>query len=79
MIGIEKSELKKFNLLKNTFKVVINNEEFYVLHDIGDGDYLVVTKKGVVFKITHDPFVIEKINDSLKEFLLSSTQICNEK
>lgn len=69
--SLSPQELKKLNLAKNTFKIRVNNKEYYTIQDIGDGNYLVLNKEGIVFKATHDPFEIKKIYNSVQEYLNS--------
>ena len=69
--SLSQQELKNLNLAKNTFKICINNKEYYAIQDIGDGNYVVLNKQGIVFKATHDPFEIKKIYSSVEEYLNS--------
>jgi hypothetical protein len=67
--GIPKEKLNQFNLLSNAYKIRINNNDFIVVHDKGDGEFIGLDFKGKVFHLTHDPFQVQKISNSVGEFL----------
>jgi hypothetical protein len=66
---LPKVDQNKLNMLKNTFKISINQAEYYPVHDIGDGNYYAIDKNGSVFKITHDPFEANKLDNTILELL----------
>ena len=66
---LTKEQLQKLDIAKNTFKMKIGESSFYPVQDIGDGNYLAIDKTGKVFKITHDPFEVKKVFDTIFELL----------
>lgn len=62
-------QLNKLSMVKNTFKIEVHGTSYYPVHDIGDGNYVAIDKEGEVFKITHDPFEVQKIYESILIFL----------
>jgi hypothetical protein len=62
-------ELKRLNMVKNTFKILLNQTEYYPVHDVGDGSYFAVDKNGLVYKITHDPLGAKKMYNTISELL----------
>ncbi|MDX1935516.1 MAG: hypothetical protein SFU21_00285 [Flavihumibacter sp.] len=68
--SLPNEKLKKLNMLKNTFKMEICGNSYYPIHDIEDGNYLVIDMNGSVFKITHDPLEVQKISNTLFELCL---------
>lgn len=66
---LTQEQLRKLSMLKNTFKIDIEGSSYYPIHDIEDGNYLAIDKNGSVFKITHDPFEVQKVYDTILELL----------
>ena len=54
--------------LNNTFKIEINNSDFYVLKNIKNGNYISIDKDGFIYNMTHDPYKVEKIYNNPKDF-----------
>lgn len=61
-------QLKKLNMVKNTFLIKIKDSSYYPIHDIEDGNYIAIDREGLVYKINHDPFGANKIYDSITEY-----------
>ena len=61
-------QLKKLNMVKNTFLIKIKHSSYYPIHDIEDGNYIAIDREGLVYKINHDPFGANKIYDSITEY-----------
>lgn len=55
--------------IESTFKIELFEGEFFVIKDLGDGNYLSMDKKGAVFGMIHDPYEIEKLFDNKDVFL----------
>jgi len=53
----------------DVYEMELKGKTFYHLHDLGDGDFLAVDREKNVFKITHDPYEIKKIEESLTHYL----------
>ncbi|MNN62306.1 hypothetical protein D3C81_1775950 [compost metagenome] len=63
-------ELKLVNL-GDIYISNINGKDYYHLKELEDGDFLGFDQDGVFFKLTHDPFYIQKIDrDCVIDFLL---------
>lgn len=71
LVEIDKRSLKKLNLYPNPFKIRLNDKDFYAIHQLFDGNYYVLDVKGKVYKLIHDPFVIEEKFSNVKDFILS--------
>ncbi len=54
--------------INGTFKIQIPEGDFYVIKDLGNGDYISIDEMGVVYKMAHDPYLIDKIFNK-EEFL----------
>lgn len=65
--SLEKSQQKKLNMLKNTFKIEFQGNVYYPIYDRGDGNYCAIDKHGAVFNVTHDPFIVEKEHQTIEE------------
>lgn len=59
-----------FNLLdiNDTFKIEVPEGDFYMLKDLGDGNYLSMDMTGAVYGMIHDPYEIEKIFENKESF-----------
>ncbi len=42
---------------------------YYQIKDLEDGDYLAIDEKGQVFGLVHDPYKIQRISGSVREFV----------
>lgn len=65
--NIEESVFSQLDII-DTFKIEIKEGEFYVIKDLGDGNYLSIDRKGSVYGMIHDPYEIEKIYDRKETF-----------
>lgn len=54
--------------LKSTFKIVLSEDHYYVIKNLGDGNYISLNEKGEIFGMIHDPYEIEKLYDSKESF-----------
>jgi hypothetical protein len=63
--GLSCSQLNLTNL--NEFD--IDGKTFYQIKDLEDGNYIAIDNKGQVFGLLHDPYKIELINKSIKQFV----------
>lgn len=61
-----KPHAKKLDL-STCFKIKLDTE-YYTIKDLGNGNYLAVTKRGEVFELLHDPLQLKKIYNTLQEF-----------
>lgn len=58
--------------IEDTFEIEVGDKLFYTIFDMEDGNYVVVDKKGVVYRLIHDhEQVAKKIADSVEALLLS--------
>jgi hypothetical protein len=67
--SVSELELKKLNMVKNTFKITLNQKDYYPIHNIEDGNYFAVDKGGIVYKITHDPLEAKEMYSGVSELL----------
>lgn len=78
-VNIDKDHLKKImgnvdnDILSQldidiTFKINVDEGEFYVIKDLGDGNYLSMDQKGAVYGMIHDPYEIEKLFEDKESF-----------
>lgn len=51
------------------YLIEVNNKEFYKIKDIGDGDFIGIDKDKEMYKITHNPLEIKKIEGSLENII----------
>lgn len=63
-----KDEVKLINA-NDVYKVELNNNIYYHLKDLQDGDFIGIDKTKNIFKITHDPFKISSLEGKLVEIL----------
>lgn len=47
-----------------SFKIETLEGEFYTLKELGDGNYISVDLSGAIFRMIHDPYVVEKIYEN---------------
>jgi hypothetical protein len=55
--------------LNNLNEFEIDGKLFYQIKDLEDGNYIAINEKGQVFGLIHDPYKIELIDTSLKNFV----------
>jgi len=68
IIGTLDETTKSILDLENTFKLELEEGEFYTIKDLGNGDYLSVDNFGAVFGIIHDPPEVERLFDNMDGF-----------
>ncbi len=54
--------------IEDTFKIEVPEGEFYVIKNLEDGNYLSMDKKGAVYGMMHDPYLVKKIFDDKNAF-----------
>jgi hypothetical protein len=64
--GIYSDELD----LSDLSEFEVDGKRYYQIKDLQDGNYLAIDIKGRVFGLMHDPFKIELINNSLRQFAI---------
>ena len=57
--------------IKSTFKVEIEEGDFYVIKDLQDGNYLSMDENGAVYGMIHDPYEVEKLFETKEAFFLA--------
>jgi hypothetical protein len=55
--------------LTNLSEFEVDNKLYYQIKDLEDGNYLAIDKTGKVFGLIHDPYKIELINKSVRQFV----------
>ncbi|WP_407528183.1 hypothetical protein PDL71_08745 [Lacibacter sp. MH-610] len=63
--GLSSTNLDLYNL--SEFEV--DGKCYYQIKDLEDGNFIAIDNKGQVFGLIHDPFKIELINKSIKQFV----------
>jgi len=71
IIGIQNKAIESHLDLQDTFKLELEEGEFYTIKNMGNGDYVAVNKNREVYLIIHDPYEVEKIFDSVNDFFNS--------
>lgn len=66
LLGDKTSELLE---LHNGFEIQLSNKSYYVIKDLGDGNYLSIDDTGKVYGMFHDPFLVELIHENISEFI----------
>lgn len=61
-------EKDKINV-SEVYEVELDGKIYYHLKDLEDGDFIGIDNNKNIFKITHDPFDIIKLNESLENIL----------
>lgn len=61
-------ELRYINI-SEVYSVDLENKKYYHLMDLEDGDFIGIDENKHIYKITHDPFLIEKLDISLIDAL----------
>lgn len=51
------------------YSVFVSGKEYFHLKDLEDGDFIGMDAKKVIYKITHDPMVVQRIDQTLIEIL----------
>jgi hypothetical protein len=55
--------------LNNLGEFELENKLYYQIKDLEDGNYLAIDRDGQVFGLIHDPYKIELLNKSLRQFV----------
>lgn len=53
----------------DVYKIILNDQEYYHVKDLEDGDFIGIDKLKKIYKITHDPFEILVLNKKLVDVL----------
>ncbi len=54
--------------IDETFEIKIPEGEFYVIKNLGDGNYLSINKQGAVYGMIHDPYEVELLFEKKDDF-----------
>jgi hypothetical protein len=65
--NVDERTMRKLDI-NDTFKIELAEGEFYTIKNLKDGNYLAVNKKGEVYALIHDPYVVKKLFTSFAEF-----------
>mgnify|MGYP000309548173 CR=1 FL=1 len=68
LLGSKKNEVFNELEIEDTFKIEIQGDVYYVIKNLGDGNYISINKKGAIFGMIHDPFEIEKVFNNKEDF-----------
>lgn len=55
--------------LENGFEIDLSDRSYFVIKDLGDGNYLAIDDAGKVYGLFHDPFLVEVIDEDVGEFI----------
>ncbi|WP_421938453.1 hypothetical protein [Pedobacter sp.] len=55
--------------IENTFKISIHDKDYFVIKDLGDGNYISVDNLGKVYGMIHDPYEIDALFESIEGFV----------
>lgn len=55
--------------LTNLGEFDFNGKTYYQIKDLEDGNYIAIDNKGQVFGLVHDPYKIELLNKSVRQFV----------
>lgn len=55
--------------LTNLSEIEIDEKIYYQIKDLEDGNYIAIDNKGRVFGLLHDPYKIELINKTVRQFV----------
>lgn len=65
---LNSKDRNKLNL-GDVFSVEVNEQIYYTIKSMGDGDYVAIDKNGEVFFLTHNPLSVKKIAKTIVDFL----------
>lgn len=68
LIGKVSKDIKSQLDIESTFRIELEEGDFYVLKDLKDGNYLSMDEKGAVYGMIHDPYEVEKLFDTKESF-----------
>lgn len=76
IINYEDIDLKELNsilkgkiVVRETFKINLDNHIYYVIKNLGDGNYVSIDIDGKVYKMEHDPFQITLLYSNLDMYI----------
>ncbi|WP_395377283.1 hypothetical protein [Marinicella sp. W31] len=55
--------------INSSFKIEIEEGDFYTLKELGDGNYLAMNQAGMIYGLFHDPYDVDLIFDSVRDFI----------
>ncbi|WP_442591488.1 hypothetical protein ACSBL2_09685 [Pedobacter sp. AW31-3R] len=61
LLGEISENLKSILDIQSAFQIEIQGDIYYVIKDLGDGNYLSINEVGAICLMIHDPFMIEEI------------------
>ncbi|AFD05321.1 hypothetical protein [Solitalea canadensis] len=75
VISLLKLNTKEAGLLRKSdvYELEINDQLYYHLRDLEDGDFIGSDKDGTIYKFTHDPFCITPLHGVLSDILSQIT------
>ena len=68
IIGDVDDKIRSYLSLESSFKIIIPEGTFYVIKDLGDGDYISIDKLGRVYEMTHDPYEVKCIYKKKEDY-----------
>lgn len=71
IVNTDEDLLNKLDI-EDTFRIEIAEGTFYTIKKIGDGDYLAVDDKGVVYELLHDPYSVKEKAKNINELLTAN-------
>lgn len=59
------------NILSHSeiYSVIINDKEYFHIMDLEDGNFIGINKDKIVYKVTHDPMEVVKVDKTIVEIL----------
>lgn len=69
IVSMLDEEEKKFLSPSEVYSIFIDDKEYFHLKDLEDGNFIGMDNKKVVYKITHDPMEINRLDKGLLEIL----------
>jgi hypothetical protein len=55
--------------LTDLSELEVDGRNYYQIKDLDDGNYMAIVRKGQVFGLMHDPYKIDLLNKSVKDFV----------
>lgn len=69
IVNVLNEEEKKLLNPSEVYSVFVADKEYFHIKDLEDGDFIGMDAKNVIYKITHDPMEVNRIDKTLKEIL----------
>lgn len=69
IVNVLNEEEKKLLNPSEVYSVFVAAKEYFHIKDLEDGDFIGMDAKKVIYKITHDPMEVNRIDKTLKEIL----------